>query len=232
MDPSRSNVGDMFDQIAGSYDFLNHLLSLNIDRRWRRLAVNSLRPIHPKIILDVATGTADLALEAIRLNPHKITGVDLSEGMLAIGKEKVRRKNLEGVIELVAGRSEELPFDDHVFDATMVAFGVRNFEDPLKGLQEMCRVLRSGGRIVVLEFTLPGKGLMRTLYRLYFHRILPSIGKLFSKNLDAYRYLPDSVEHFPKGREFMDLMGRAGFSEMDFRSMTLGICGLYTATKK
>lgn len=227
----RTNA-EMFDRIAGSYDFLNHLLSLNIDRSWRRKAINELKVLKPNRILDVATGTADLAIAALNLDPVHITGVDVSPGMLEIGRKKIDRLGLTDKIELIRSPGENLPFPDDSFDAAMVAFGVRNFDDPAKGLSEILRTLRPGGKLVVLEFTLPDKKWMLDLYRFYFHRILPVIGKLFSKDFDAYRYLPRSVETFAKGSEFLFLMDQSGFDLTTFKSLTFGICGLYTGIKK
>ncbi|MFO7617657.1 MAG: bifunctional demethylmenaquinone methyltransferase/2-methoxy-6-polyprenyl-1,4-benzoquinol methylase UbiE [Bacteroidales bacterium] len=230
-DRQRDNA-QMFDQIAGTYDFLNHLLSLNIDRRWRRQAIRSLRDLQPRRILDVATGTADLALAAMRLEPDEIIGVDVSRKMLEIGRLKVEKRNLSDKIRLLEAPCENLPFEPATFDAAMVAFGVRNFDDPQKGLSELFRVLRPGGRLVVLEFSLPDNRFMLGLYRFYFHRLLPRIGKWFSKDFPAYRYLPDSVERFPKGMEFTGMLKQAGFAETSFRPLTGGICGLYAGTKK
>jgi len=227
----KRDVAGMFDDIAGSYDLLNHLLSGNIDRRWRRRAIAFLRQDPPSRILDVATGTCDLALEAMSLNPEQIVGVDISEKMLEIGRRKVTKAGLDGIIELKVADAEELPFETNSFDAVMVAFGVRNFSNPVKGLSEMLRVLRPGGRLVVLEFTLPSNSLIRIIYRWYFHRLLPSVGRLISKNHRAYRYLPESVDAFDKGEAFLQLLDKAGFTEKAHKKLTFGICGLYTANK-
>jgi len=232
MTEKQRNNAEMFDQIAGTYDFLNHLLSFNIDRRWRRKAVRTLRDLRPRRILDVATGTADLALAAMKLDPDEIIGVDVSPKMLEIARQKVKKRNLADKIRLLEAPCENLPFEPERFDAAMVAFGVRNFDDPQKGLSELYRVLRAGGRLVVLEFSLPRNRLMLSLYRFYFHRLLPRIGKWFSKDFPAYRYLPDSVEQFPKGTAFTGMMEQAGFRETTYRPLTGGICGLYTGTKK
>ena len=227
---SRENA-DMFNDIAGSYDFLNHLLSLNIDRIWRKKAIRLLKPIRPAHILDVATGTGDLAFAALDLNPQFITGVDVSEGMLEVARRKIARKGLGDRFRLIQAPCENLPLDDQSFDAATVAFGVRNFEDPLQGLRELHRVLRPGGILVILEFTLPRQKWILSLYRLYFHRILPGIGKLFSKDFEAYRYLPESVEAFPKGPEFVAMLNQAGFTQSTWKSLTFGICGLYSGRK-
>jgi demethylmenaquinone methyltransferase/2-methoxy-6-polyprenyl-1,4-benzoquinol methylase len=227
---ARENA-QMFNDIARSYDFLNHLLSLNIDKSWRKKAIKKLKSKNPKMILDVATGTGDLALAAISLKPDKIVGVDVSEGMLSVAKEKVARRNLSSTITFVLAPCEKLPFSDSSFDAAMVAFGVRNFENPERGLREIFRVLRPGGKLVVLEFSLPRQKWILPMYRWYFHRVLPAVGKLFSKDLAAYRYLPESVEAFPKGPEFLELLNRAGFSSSTCQSLTFGICGMYTGLK-
>jgi demethylmenaquinone methyltransferase / 2-methoxy-6-polyprenyl-1,4-benzoquinol methylase len=222
----------MFDDIAGSYDFLNHLLSFNIDKRWRRKAIGTLAIVRPRTILDVATGTADMAIGAMRLNPERITGVDVSAGMLEIGRKKVSALGLEKNISLIEAACEALPFEDSTFDAAMVAFGVRNFNDPEKGLREIYRVLTSGGKLVILEFSMPRQKWLRSGYRFYFHRVVPAIGKWFSRDLSAYRYLPDSVEAFPKGDAFVDMLNHAGFLSSTYKPLSFGICGLYTGIKK
>ena len=222
----------MFDDIAGSYDLLNHLLSMNVDRNWRRKAIRTLRLLHPKQILDVATGTGDLAIAALSLDPDHVTGVDVSAGMLEVGKKKIMRMRLDNRISFVEASCEYLPFPDSSFDAAMVAFGVRNFTDPDQGLRELFRVLRPGGKLVILEFSLPEHRWLRAMYRIYFHRILPLIGRVFSKDLAAYRYLPESVEAFAKRTAFVSMMNHAGFSASTFKPLTAGICGLYTGMKK
>lgn len=221
----------MFDDIAGSYDCLNHLLSLNIDRSWRRKAIRMLKPFNPRQILDVATGTGDFAIAALSLNPDHITGVDVSAGMLGKARVKIGRKGYDNKISLVRAPSESLPFQDNSFDAATVAFGVRNFDDPVQGLSEIHRVLKPGGVLAVLEFSLPEQKLLLQAYRFYFHRILPVIGKVISKDMDAYLYLPESVEAFSKGKEFVGLLDRAGFKGTACRLLTAGICGLYSGTK-
>jgi demethylmenaquinone methyltransferase/2-methoxy-6-polyprenyl-1,4-benzoquinol methylase len=222
----------MFDQIAGSYDFLNHLLSLNIDKGWRRKAIRSISVPKPNQILDVATGTADMAIGCIALGPDHVTGVDVSKGMLEIGRKKIAERGLTARITLVEAACESLPFSDGSFDAALVAFGVRNFRDPELGLREILRVLNPGGKLAVLEFSLPRQNWLRAAYRFYFHRIVPAIGKWFSRDLSAYRYLPDSVEAFPKGEAFVAMMNRAGFENPDYKPLSAGICGLYTGIKK
>lgn len=227
---NRAN-SEMFDQIAGSYDFLNHLLSLNIDKGWRRKAIGTLASVKPRRILDVATGTADMAIGAVRLGPDHITGVDVSEGMLEIGRKKIRDRGLSNHITLIQAACESLPFEGSSFDAALVAFGVRNFKDPHMGLNEIFRVLRPGGKLAVLEFSLPRRKWLRAVYRFYFHLIVPAIGRLFSRDLSAYRYLPDSVEAFPKGDDFVALLNDSGFTGTNYKPLSLGICGLYTGIK-
>jgi demethylmenaquinone methyltransferase/2-methoxy-6-polyprenyl-1,4-benzoquinol methylase len=225
-------VESMFDSIAWRYDFLNHFLSFNFDRYWRRRTIRIISKsfVNP-IILDVATGTADLALAAMKLNPLKISGIDISHKMLEIGKEKVERKGFGGKIDLLIADSEKLPFDDNVFDVAMVAFGVRNFANPLKGLSEMKRVIRPGGMIIVLEFSKPSVFPFKQLYNFYFKNILPLFGRFFSKDKDAYRYLPDSVMKFPDNEEFLKLLVKAGCSETNQVKLTAGVASIYTGIK-
>jgi demethylmenaquinone methyltransferase/2-methoxy-6-polyprenyl-1,4-benzoquinol methylase len=228
----KANVESMFDSIAWRYDFLNHFLSFNIDRLWRRRAIKIIsRSYNSPNILDVATGTADLAIEAMKINPAKVTGIDISFRMLEIGKEKVEKKGFSGRIELIAADSENIPFDDKVFDVAMVAFGVRNFSDPLKGLSEMNRVIRDGGMIVVLEFSKPSRFPFKHLYNFYFRNILPFIGRLFSKDGTAYSYLHDSVMKFPDNEEFLKLLIQAGYSETNQIKLTGGVASIYTGIK-
>lgn len=221
----------MFNSIAPRYDFLNRFLSLGIDRGWRKKAIRSLKDIEPKYILDVATGTADLAIEALKLNPVKVTGVDISSLMLKVGDDKIRAKNLTHKIELVKGDSEHLLFADNSFDAITVAFGVRNFEHLQKGIDEMYRVLKPGGKIAVLEFSKPKSFPFKQIYNFYFSAILPTWGGIISKNKNAYTYLPESVQHFPEGTEFIAYLNRSGFKEAKSNTLTFGICSLYTALK-
>ena len=228
---SREN-SEMFDQIAGSYDFLNHLLSLNIDKGWRRKAIRSIAAMKPRRILDVATGTADMAIGAIRINPDQVTGVDVSTGMLEIGRKKILDRGLADRITLIEAACEALPFEESSFDAAMVAFGVRNFKNPELGLREIYRVLRPGGKLAILEFSMPRQKWLRTGYRFYFHHLVPAIGRWFSRDLSAYRYLPDSVEAFPKGEAFVALLNHAGFTASTYKPLSFGICGLYTGIKK
>jgi demethylmenaquinone methyltransferase/2-methoxy-6-polyprenyl-1,4-benzoquinol methylase len=226
-------VESMFDSIAWRYDFLNHFLSFGIDRIWRRRAIKIIsRNFRNPVILDVATGTGDLALAAMKIDPVKITGIDISQNMLEIGREKVRKKGLSGKIELLQGDSENIPFGEEIFDVAMVAFGVRNFSDPLKGLTEMKRVIRRDGMILVLEFSKPSGFIFRTVYNFYFRNILPSVGKLFSKDKSAYSYLPDSVYRFPDNEAFLKLLDNAGFSDNRQVKLTGGVASIYTGIKK
>jgi demethylmenaquinone methyltransferase / 2-methoxy-6-polyprenyl-1,4-benzoquinol methylase len=228
----RAAVESMFDSIARRYDFLNHFLSFGIDYIWRRRAIRIISRYYKNPgILDVATGTGDLAIAAMKLNPTKITGIDISKKMLEIGKEKVAKKNFSGKIELIQGNSEDIPFGDNVFDVAMVAFGVRNFSDPLKGLSEMNRVIREKGMIMVLEFSKPSVFPFRPVYNFYFRNILPFFGKLFSKDKAAYRYLPDSVMKFPDNDEFLKLLVAAGFSDTNQIKLTGGVASIYTGVK-
>jgi demethylmenaquinone methyltransferase / 2-methoxy-6-polyprenyl-1,4-benzoquinol methylase len=227
----KEQVAKMFDNISGRYDFLNHFLSLGIDKGWRRRAINLLRPIDPKQILDVATGTGDFAIEAMSLSPERITGVDISEGMLEIGRKKILKRELGDKIELLKGDSENLPFLENNFDAVTVAFGVRNFENLEKGLQEILRVMRPGAMLVVLEFSKPRRFPFKQLYNFYFKFILPQIGKIVSKDKAAYTYLPESVEAFPDGARFENILTKVGFKNTTCVSLTFGISSIYTARK-
>lgn len=227
----KEQVAGMFDRIAGKYDFLNHLLSMGIDKGWRKKAIKSIAPIQPKHILDVATGTGDFAIASLAIHPEKIIGVDISEGMLAVGRTKMKEKNLEGKISLMYGDSEQLPFEDNSFDAITCAYGVRNFENLEKGLSQMQRVLRSGGRLAILEFSHPKKFPFSQLYKFYFRYILPTIGKAVSKDATAYTYLPQSVAAFPEGQDFLKILVKCGFKQVKARPLTFGITTLYTAEK-
>jgi demethylmenaquinone methyltransferase/2-methoxy-6-polyprenyl-1,4-benzoquinol methylase len=227
----KAQVARMFDNISGKYDFLNHFLSLGIDRGWRRRAVRTLAAGHSKQILDVATGTGDFAIECLRLNPDKVTGIDISNGMLEKGREKIKRLGLDARISLLHADSENMPFADNSFDAVVVAFGVRNFENLERGLAEMHRVLRPGGRVVVLEFSKPRNPLFRALYNTYFHFMLPALGRFFSRDKSAYTYLPESVEAFPDGDRFLACLSAAGFNQTQCTPLTFGISSLYTGSR-
>jgi demethylmenaquinone methyltransferase / 2-methoxy-6-polyprenyl-1,4-benzoquinol methylase len=228
----KASVESMFDSIAWRYDFLNHFLSFNFDRLWRRRAIRIISKLYksPKI-LDVATGTGDLAIAAMKVNPAKISGIDISNKMLEIGREKVEKKGLSGKIELMYGDSEKIPFGDNIFDVAMVAFGVRNFADPLKGLTEMYRVIHDGGMIIVLEFSKPATFPFKQVYNFYFRNILPLLGRLFSKDKAAYRYLPDSVMKFPDNKEFLKILMQAGCSDTHQIKLTGGVASIYTGVK-
>lgn len=227
----KEQVAQMFDNISPKYDFLNHFLSAGIDILWRKKAIRLLAPEQPKKILDVATGTGDFAIEAMKLNPLKIIGVDISEGMLAIGREKVKKLGLEAVIELRKGDSERLPFSDNSFDAVIVSFGVRNFENLEKGLRDMNRVLKPGGTCVVLEFSKPRNGLFKAVYNFYFKYVTPTIGAAFSKDRAAYRYLPESVQAFPDGADFLRIYEKAGFTQTKCIALTFGVSSIYLGKK-
>jgi len=227
----KAQVEEMFDNIAGRYDFLNHLLSINIDKLWRKKAIKILRPKKPEYILDVATGTADFAIECVALNPKEIIGIDLSAKMLAVGKVKVSDKNLEDLIALEKGDSENLPYKDNRFDAITVGFGVRNFENLKKGLSEMLRVLKPGGTLAVLEFSKPRVFPVKQLFSFYFHYVCPLIGKVFSKDDRAYTYLPESVESFPEGAVFASILEEVGFKAVQCKSLTFGISSIYIGEK-
>lgn len=221
----------MFDNISQKYDFLNHFLSLGIDRGWRKKAIAELKDLHPAHILDMATGTADLAIEALSLKPDKITGIDLSEGMLSVGRKKIAARKLDNVIELLKGDSERILFADNSFDACIVGFGVRNFENVEAGLSEIYRVLKPGGKLVVLEFSKPANFPVKNLYNFYFNAILPFWGRYISKDKSAYTYLPESVKHFPDGEAFTKILSSIGFKKTTSKTLTFGICSIYTGIK-
>ena len=228
-----SPIANMFDRISPKYDALNHLLSLNIDKVWRRKTAKEVAKGHPKTILDLATGTADLAIAVAKRNPQAhIIGLDISEKMLAIGKIKIKKQGLENQVELHLGNAAELPFEDNVFDAVTVAFGVRNFEDLEKGLSEISRVLKPHGQAVILEFSMPERFPIKQLYQLYFKRLLPIIGKAVSKDGNAYEYLPQSVEKFPKPDTFCKTLTSFGLNCSKPKPLTFGIATLYAAQKR
>ncbi len=228
----KEQVAQMFNNIARRYDFLNHFLSLGIDKIWRKKAIRSLKGIADNpMILDVAAGTGDLSLAALKLKPQKIIGVDISKEMLNIGIEKIKKKNLQDIIEFKEGDSENLEFDNAFFDGITVAFGVRNFENLNKGLSEMFRVLKPGGKLVVLEFSKPKTFPIKQVYNFYFKVILPFFGKLISKDSSAYTYLPESVSQFPERDEFISELKKVGFKECEFKTLSFGISSLYVANK-
>lgn len=227
----KQRVRSMFNSIAPRYDFLNHFLSLGIDHRWRRKLVKLLAKQQPAKILDVATGTADLAIAASKIKGAHITGIDISEQMLEIGKEKVKAKGLEDRIELMAGDSENIEFSDGEYDSVMVAFGVRNFEDLDRGLGEFYRILKPGGIAYILEFSNPHGVIFKPIFKFYFSRILPVLGRVISKDIGAYTYLPESVEKFPSGEEFLKIMLKTGFSKSSYISLTFGVATIYLGYK-
>ena len=228
----KSQVAEMFDAIAGKYDFMNRFLSAGIDKGWRKTAIKELEKINPKNILDVATGTGDFAITAYKiLKPQKITGIDISEGMLELGRKKIQHLKLQDKIQLISGDSETINFQNSTFDAITVAFGVRNFEDLEKGLKEMWRVLKPGGKISILECTTPRSFLIKGFYNLYMFTIVPAFGKLFAKNKKAYKYLNNSVQAFPDRENFIGILNKAGFKKTYYKSLSLGICCIYCGSK-
>jgi len=227
----KEQIAAMFNGISDKYDFLNHFLSFGIDILWRKRAIQTLKKNQPKLILDIATGTGDFAIEALSLKPRKIIGIDISEGMLSVGRKKLIKRNLTNKIELLTGDSEALPFKDNLFDAIIVSFGVRNFENLEKGLSDMLRVLKPGGKLVILEFSKPKSFPFKQIYQFYFRWILPEIGKLISKDGAAYTYLPDSVEAFPDGDNFLNILNKIGFQKSQCTPLTLGISSIYSGSK-
>lgn len=228
----KEQIASMFDQIAFRYDFLNHFMSLGIDRTWRKVALKKLKSIQPKNMLDVATGTGDFAIMANKiLHPDKITGIDISTGMLELGRKKVEKLGLSDKITLLTGDSETITFPDTTFDAITVAFGVRNFEHLEKGLSEMHRVLKPGGKVVILEFSNPTAFPIKQLYNFYFRYITPLIGKYIAKSEAAYSYLPDSVKAFPQGEAMVKILNGVGYQSVTCKTLTFGICSVYCATR-
>lgn len=227
----KQQVTQMFNNISGKYDFLNHMLSFGIDKYWRRKTISRLKKFNHDYILDVATGTGDFAISSLRLKPTKIIGVDISSGMLEVGKTKIKRLNLESKIEMVLGDSEELPFADDTFDIVTVAFGVRNFENLYRGLSEINRVLKPQGHIAVLEFSNPETFGIKQLYSFYSTKILPFFGNLISKDKNAYTYLPESVKAFPCGDSFNTELTKAGFNNPKCEKLSFGISSIYIAEK-
>jgi demethylmenaquinone methyltransferase / 2-methoxy-6-polyprenyl-1,4-benzoquinol methylase len=228
----KQQVAAMFDDIAFKYDFLNRFLSAGIDIGWRKKAIMQLVDLQPKKILDVATGTADVAIMATGiLKADKIIGIDISDGMLDIGRQKVAKAGLANTIELLNGDSETINFTDNSFDAVTVAFGVRNFQQLEKGLGEIRRVLKPGGKLVVLEFSKPKMPGVKTMYNLYMKVICPNLGKLFSKNRNAYKYLDESIQHFPEGKNFTNILDNLGYINTYCKPLSLGICSIYCGTK-
>lgn len=228
----KGQVSRMFNKIAPYYDFLNHLLSGGIDVIWRRKAIAILKDSNPSIILDVATGTGDLAITAARkLQPTRIKGIDISTEMMEVGRKKVKKKGLDYLITFEEGSAENLPYEDNTFDAITVAFGVRNFEDLNKGLQEMYRVLKTGGTLVVLEFSQPTIFPFKQIFNIYFKYLLPLVGRFTSKDPKAYQYLYDSVQAFPAGDKFLTILENTGYKSNQCIPLTLGICSIYHGKK-
>lgn len=228
----KDQVANMFDHIAFRYDFLNRLLSAGIDVGWRKKAIREIKSIEPKLILDVATGTADVALLTYEmLHPEKIIGIDISDGMLEIGRKKIANKQLNSIIQLQNSDSENIPFENDFFNAITVAFGVRNFQHLEKGLGEMYRVLKPGGKMVVLEFSKPSAGAFKQFYNFYMNYITPGIGKLFSSNKEAYQYLNNSVQAFPEGDSFVQILHKVGFTQTYLKKLSFGICTIYCGGK-
>jgi demethylmenaquinone methyltransferase/2-methoxy-6-polyprenyl-1,4-benzoquinol methylase len=229
---SDSPIAAMFDRISPNYDQLNHLLSLNTDKLWRQKTAKEVAQSRPKTILDLATGTADLAIEIAKRNPEAhIIGMDISKKMLEIGESKIKEQHLENQIDLHLGNAARLPFPNNSFDAVTVAFGVRNFEDLEHGLTEIYRVLKPNGIVFILEFSMPEKPPIKQIYRLYFKHILPKIGKIVSKEPTAYSYLPNSVERFPKPQNFMQLLAEHNLKNKETKQLSFGIAMLYLAAK-
>lgn len=224
-------VAEMFNNIAHRYDFLNHFLSLGIDKGWRKKAIAETATVKPSIILDVATGTGDLAIAAMKINPKQIIGIDIAEQMLEAGKKKIEDLKLSDTISLQVADSEDLPFSDAMFDAVTCAYGVRNFEHLEAGLKEMNRVLRKDGKVIILEFSHPSKFPVKQFYNFYFKYILPTLGKIVSKSNNAYSYLPESVMAFPQGKDFTDILLKCGFKNATAKPLTFGITTLYCAYK-
>ena len=227
-----SQVEQMFDNIAPTYDRLNHRLSWDIDRGWRRKAIRQLAPYSPKTMLDIATGTGDFAILAAQmLKPERLIGADISEGMMQIGRQKVEAAGLSHVISFAREDCLNLSYDTGTFDAVTAAFGIRNFADLDKGLGEMCRVLKKGGHLSIVELTTPPKFPMKQLFRIYSHTVLPLYGRLISKDRSAYSYLTQTIEAFPQGERMTEILKKAGFAEATFKRLTFGICTMYFATK-
>lgn len=227
----KEQVEHMFNNIAPKYDFMNGLLSAGIHKRWRKKAIGLLKDKNPKHLLDLATGTGDFAIAAAELHPEKIIAADISEGMMRIGEEKAKKKNLSGTIFFQKADSENLPFGDNTFDAITVGFGVRNFENLLLGLQNMHRVLKPRGTAVILEFSKVDAFPVKQFYNFYFRFVCPLLGKMFTKDRSAYSYLPDSVSAFPSGRDFEAVLKQAGFTDIRSKRLTFGVATIYTGIK-
>lgn len=228
----KEQVAEMFDQLAGKYDMLNRFLSARTDIGWRKKAIRMLKKENPKHILDVATGTGDMALMAFKmLKPEKITGIDISEGMLELGRKKIEKEGLNDKINLHIGDSEAINYSENTFDAVMVAFGVRNFENLEKGLAEMHRVMKPEGQIIILEFSKPRSRPIKKLYNLYMGMVAPQVARWFRQNKEAYLYLCESANAFPDRHLFTDILKKTGFTETGFKPLSLGICCIYSGKK-
>ena len=227
----KEEVAEMFNNISGKYDFLNHFLSLGIDKIWRKKAVELLKEIKPNRILDLASGTGDFAIESLRLKPQEIVGMDISEGMLEVGRQKMKKRGFDNIISMRLGDSEALPFEDNYFDALTVGFGVRNYENLDKGLSEMLRVVRPGGKLVILEFSKPKRFPVKQYYAFHSKYIIPFFGKRISKDEKAYAYLPESVAAFPEGKDFENILNRLGYKEVKAKLVAGGIATIYSGLK-
>ena len=227
----KAEVTEMFNNISGKYDFLNHFLSMGIDKIWRKKSIRFLKDIKPQRVLDIATGTADFALAALALKPKEIVGLDISEGMLKVGQKKIEKKGVTDIIRLIIGDSENLPFEENYFDELTVGFGVRNFEDLEQGLSEMLRVVRPEGKLIILEFSKPKKFPVKQAFGFYSKRIIPFLGKNISKDEKAYAYLPESVAAFPEGKDFIDILTKVGYKNVEAQTVSGGIATIYTGRK-
>lgn len=227
----KEQVAQMFDNIANRYDLLNSILSLGIHKGWRKKCVNLLRAKNPQNILDVATGTGDFAIECAKLNPKKITGVDISEGMMQFGREKLKNLKLDGLITLEQGNAETLDFADNSFDAIVVGFGVRNFQNLEKGLANLYRILKPGGQLIVLEFSYPKNPLVKGLYNFYFSYITPVVGRIFSKDTRAYTYLTESVKAFPNNENFTAILNKLNYKGTSYKTLSFGVAAIYIGEK-
>jgi demethylmenaquinone methyltransferase/2-methoxy-6-polyprenyl-1,4-benzoquinol methylase len=227
----KEEVADMFNNISGRYDFLNHFLSLGIDHLWRARAVKELREINPKRILDIATGTGDFAIANLKLKPEEVVGIDISSGMLEVGKEKMKKKKVDHIVSMQLGDSEDLPFEDNYFDGLTVGFGVRNFENLEKGLAEMLRVIRPGGKAIILEFSKPKMFPIKQAFGFYSKYFIPFFGKRISKDEKAYAYLPESVAAFPEGKDFENVLEKLNYKNIKSIPVSGGIATIYVGTK-
>ena len=227
----KEEVAEMFDNISARYDFLNHFLSLGIDKIWRRKAIKQLRSIQPKKIIDIATGTGDFAIAALKLNPEEVIGLDISAGMLAVGEQKMIKKKVNSIIKMQLGDSENIPYDSDYFDALTVGFGVRNFENLELGLTEMLRVLKPGGKAVILEFSKPKRFPIKQIFGFYSRYFIPFFGKRISKDAQAYSYLPESVAAFPEGKDFEEILHKIGYKNIESTLVSGGIATIYAGIK-